>query len=166
VSNVSVRVSQVSQALCSGTSAVLGADAGGVGALAYRWRKNAIDLVDGPTGTGSTIRGSRDRQLVVDNVNGPDSGDYTVVVTAACGSVTSNAAGVRIVGSDLSVCDSLDFNRDCLYPDDADLIALLNVLAGGECESCADIDFNNDGCFPDDADQLAFLRVLAGGACE
>ncbi len=66
-------------------------------------------------------------------------------------------------------CDSIDFNRNGLFPEDQDLIDFLSVLAGGTCSNapnCADIDFNNDGLFPDDSDIIAFLRVLAGGTCE
>ncbi len=65
-------------------------------------------------------------------------------------------------------CDSLDFNADTLFPDDADLLDFLTVLAGGNCSpgnTCSDIDFNNDGLFPDDNDLIAFLTVLAGGPC-
>ncbi len=65
------------------------------------------------------------------------------------------------------VCDTIDFNRNGLYPEDADLIDLLSVLAGGPCSTtrCGDIDINNDGLFPSDDDLIAFLRTLAGGAC-
>jgi hypothetical protein len=65
------------------------------------------------------------------------------------------------------VCDSIDFNRNGLYPEDADLVDFLSVLAGGACSTsdCSDIDFNNDGLFPSDDDLLSFLRVLAGGSC-
>jgi hypothetical protein len=64
-------------------------------------------------------------------------------------------------------CGSIDFNGDGLFPDDADLVDFLAVLAGGTCStsSCDSIDFNNDGLFPDDEDLIAFLRVLAGGEC-
>jgi hypothetical protein len=64
-------------------------------------------------------------------------------------------------------CDSIDFNGDSLFPDDADLVDFLAVLAGGTCSTgtCNSIDFNNDGLFPDDQDLIAFLRVLAGGNC-
>jgi hypothetical protein len=67
-----------------------------------------------------------------------------------------------------SQCDSIDFNNDGLFPDDADLIEFLSVLSGGECTTgiCNDIDFNNDGLFPDDADLSAFLRVLSGADCQ
>jgi hypothetical protein len=75
----------------------------------------------------------------------------------------------RIVPSDAPpACDSIDFNTDGLFPDDADLLDFLSVLAGGECSTgaCNDIDFNNDGLFPDDTDLLAFLSVLAGQSCD
>jgi hypothetical protein len=64
-------------------------------------------------------------------------------------------------------CNDIDFNNDQLFPDDSDLVAFLDVLAGGSCPTaaCDDIDFNNDGLFPDDQDLLTFLRVLAGGDC-
>lgn len=65
-------------------------------------------------------------------------------------------------------CDSIDFNRDGLFPDDLDLIDFLSVLAGGPCSTgdlCGGIDFNNDDIFPSDEDLVAYLRVLAGGPC-
>lgn len=65
-------------------------------------------------------------------------------------------------------CNSIDFNRDGLFPDDADLLDFLTVLAGGTCSTgnCDDIDFNNDSLFPDDSDLIALLVVLAGGNCQ
>jgi hypothetical protein len=69
---------------------------------------------------------------------------------------------------DAPSCDSIDFNNDGLFPDDADLVDFLNVLAGGSCSNdpfCNDIDFNNDGLFPDDTDLVTYLTVLAGGDC-
>ncbi len=67
-----------------------------------------------------------------------------------------------------SQCDTIDFNNDGLFPDDADLIEFLSVLSGVDCTTgtCNDIDFNNDGLFPDDADLSAFLRVLSGADCQ
>ena len=68
---------------------------------------------------------------------------------------------------ELPPCDIIDFNRDGLFPDDADLLDFLSVLAGGACSTnmCGSIDFNGDGLFPDDTDLIAFLTVLAGGEC-
>jgi hypothetical protein len=64
-------------------------------------------------------------------------------------------------------CNDIDFNNDGLFPDDNDVIAFLNVLAGGPCPtpSCDSIDFNNDGLFPDDNDLISLLNKLAGQDC-
>lgn len=78
-----------------------------------------------------------------------------------------------LVAGQLGVlCDTIDFNRDGLFPDDNDIVDFLNVLAGGPCSNdppagtgCGDIDFNNDGLFPSDDDLVGLLRVLAGGEC-
>ncbi len=95
----------------------------------------------------------------------PNAWPIRCVVSNACGSVTSNPAILTLLDS---CCDSLDFNADSLFPDDADLLDFLSVLAGGNCSpgnTCSDIDFNNDGLFPDDNDLVSFLSVLAGGSC-
>lgn len=76
--------------------------------------------------------------------------------------------GGYIVPSDgFAACDSIDFNRDGLYPDTADIDDLLSVFSGGPCSTgtCADTDFNNDGLFPDTADIDSLLSVFSGGAC-
>jgi hypothetical protein len=166
VSSAHAQLPTIASSFCPGTTAVLRADAGGLGGLTYQWRKNGVDLLDGSTGTGSSIIGSQTTELTVNELNGPDSGSYTLSVTGTCGTATSNAVIVRVGGSGLSLCDSIDFNQNCLFPEDADLLDFLTILAGGECLTCADIDFNNDGLFPSDEDLLAFLRVLAGGTCD
>jgi hypothetical protein len=65
-------------------------------------------------------------------------------------------------------CDSIDFNRNTVFPEDQDVIDFFNVLAGGDCSpgnTCNDIDFNNNTVFPEDADVIDFFNVLAGGTC-
>lgn len=68
-------------------------------------------------------------------------------------------------------CDSIDFNRDGVFPDDQDVADFFNVLAGGSCPTAdvslpaCDIDFNNNGVFPEDQDVLDFFNVLSGGSC-
>ncbi|MFO0832260.1 MAG: M23 family metallopeptidase [Phycisphaerales bacterium] len=68
-----------------------------------------------------------------------------------------------------SVCDSVDFNNDGLFPDTADIDDFLAVFSGGACSTgpsmCNDIDYNNDGLFPDTLDIDALLSVFSGGAC-
>jgi hypothetical protein len=69
------------------------------------------------------------------------------------------------------MCDSIDFNRDGLFPDVLDIEDFLSVLAGGTCAppnppACnSDIDFNNDLLTPDTGDFNALMRVFAGGDC-
>jgi hypothetical protein len=65
------------------------------------------------------------------------------------------------------ICDSVDFNGDGIFPDNQDVIDLIEVFAGGACPTgtCNDIDFNNDGIFPDNGDVVEYVDVFAGGAC-
>jgi hypothetical protein len=98
------------------------------------------------------------------NVAGLTNGRNTIVVVAFEENGRANWQILEVIVG--SACNDIDFNNDGLFPDDADLIEFLSVLAGQACEACDGIDFNNDGLFPDDADLIAFLRVLAGGDCE
>ncbi len=77
------------------------AAAGYVG-LSYQWRKNGVPLVNGPTGTGSTVVGATGN-LVVQDVGIADEGAYDCVVTNCGGSAVSNAATLTVTG--------------CCYPD-------------------------------------------------
>ncbi|HLP84882.1 MAG TPA: hypothetical protein VK157_11085, partial [Phycisphaerales bacterium] len=65
-------------------------------------------------------------------------------------------------------CDSIDFNRNGVFPEDQDVSDFFSVLAGAPCPGGAacDIDFNNNNVFPEDEDVVAFFRVLAGGDCQ
>jgi hypothetical protein len=68
------------------------------------------------------------------------------------------------------VCDTIDFNRDTLFPDSLDLDDYIAVLGGGPnaCSNfpnCGDLDFNNDGLFPDSTDLDAYISRLGGGPC-
>jgi hypothetical protein len=63
-------------------------------------------------------------------------------------------------------CDSIDFNRNGVFPEDQDVIDFFNVLAGAACGTCSDIDFNNNSVFPEDQDVIDFFNVLAGGTCQ
>ncbi len=64
-------------------------------------------------------------------------------------------------------CDSIDFNRNNVFPEDQDVVDYLSVLAGGPCPyaGACDIDFNNNCVFPEDTDIMTFFDVLAGASC-
>ncbi len=65
-------------------------------------------------------------------------------------------------------CDTIDFNRNGVFPEDQDVIDFFSVFSGGACSTgatCGDIDFNNNAMFPEDQDVVDFFDALAGGAC-
>ncbi len=99
--------------------------------------------------------------LDVDGVHWlPAGGDY--VADLVLGALESG-------GGNLLPCSDVDFNNDGLFPDVADIDALLGVFSGGPCPSddgwCDSIDFNRDGLFPDTQDIDDFLSVFSGGVC-
>jgi endonuclease/exonuclease/phosphatase family metal-dependent hydrolase len=122
----------------------------------YQWRKGAVNL----TGVLATPT------ALVNLAVGPN------IIILRVRDNNNVAAEDTVVVNVLPQpgCNDIDFNNDGLFPDDADLVEFLNVLAGGSCSTdpspgCDVIDFNNDGLFPDDADLLSFLQVLAGQPC-
>ncbi|HLP85539.1 MAG TPA: hypothetical protein VK157_14415 [Phycisphaerales bacterium] len=62
-------------------------------------------------------------------------------------------------------CDSVDFNRNGVFPEDQDIVDFFFVFGGGVCSACADIDFNNNNVLPETQDVIDFLHVFAGGNC-
>ncbi len=64
-------------------------------------------------------------------------------------------------------CDSIDFNRDTLFPDTADIDDFLLVFSGAPCPAatCGDIDWNNDALFPDTQDIADYLNFFSGHPC-
>jgi hypothetical protein len=117
----------------------------------------------------TTIADGLTTNSFLDTTAVPGTTYYYFVLTAQTGSAALrllNATGEQ--GTRQAVnCGSIDFNGDGLFPDDADLVDFLSVLAGGPCSTgtCGSIDFNGDSLFPDDEDLVTFLRVLAGGPC-
>jgi hypothetical protein len=131
----------------------------------YRVTRNTSNATLGAT----TIADGLTTNSFLDTTAVPGTTYYYFVLTAQTGSAALrllNATGEQ--GTRQAVnCGSIDFNGDGLFPDDADLVDFLSVLAGGPCSTgtCGSIDFNGDSLFPDDEDLVTFLRVLAGGPC-
>ena len=94
-----------------GEAAEFAVTATGVGELGYQWRRNGVDLADGPAISGATTA-----VLTLDPVGLPSAGSYDVVVTTACGTVTSAPATLTVLGivGDLN-CDG-DVNFDDIDP--------------------------------------------------
>lgn len=60
--------------------------------LTLQWYFNGVPLADGPTGHGSTILGSHSEVLNVLNFGAGDIGNYSMTVSNACTSTSSNVA--------------------------------------------------------------------------
>jgi hypothetical protein len=128
---------------------------------------------------------SFDTQYALDAASTPDvMHPVTVTGVAPAGSVSArivllhlqeSTAGGAVWWDDVTfeqatgpICDTVDFNRDELFPDTLDIDDFLSVFSGGTCSNdplCGDIDYNNDGLFPDTLDIDALLSVFSGGGC-
>lgn len=89
--------SPVDVASCSGGLVTIAANAvttDSGGAIAYEWRKDGAPLTDGPTGHGSTILGTMTENLQIVDFSPSDVGNFDVVASNLCGSVTSAAAAL------------------------------------------------------------------------
>lgn len=83
-------------AAINGGSASFSVAAAGTPVLTYQWQFNGSNLVDGATGTGSTVSGSLTTNLVVDNISSSDFGNYSVVVANDIGAATSTNATLEL----------------------------------------------------------------------
>ncbi len=75
------------QAVPAGASHQLAVVATGSGSLAYQWRKDGVGLA-----------GEVSLQLLLPNVQAPQTGSYTVVVTDNANSITSSVVNVTLAG--------------------------------------------------------------------
>ena len=91
----------VSQAVTAGQSVTFTVTAAGLPPPAYQWRKNGVNLSNGGRITGAT-----GTTLSISSVQAADAGTYTVVVSNAGGSVTSQAATLTLGSA------AIDFNCD------------------------------------------------------
>lgn len=131
--------------------------------LAYQWQTqvggNWVDITDGVSIAGGIALGTASEHLLLSDVT--TDAVFRVRISNDCGEIISEPVSLAV-----SRCASIDFNNDCVFPSDDDVMDLLAVLAGNACATCDSIDFNGDGVYPDDGDTLDFFRVLAGGSCE
>ena len=81
----SIATQPTGQTVAVGGSVTFAVNVSGNGPFSYQWRKD-----------GTTILGATGSALTLSNVQTTASGSYTVVVTNAAGSVTSNAATVTV----------------------------------------------------------------------
>lgn len=127
----------------------------------YQWRRNAVNLVNGTTPSGTIIAGATTLSLSLSNVSPSDAGSYDCVISATlptCPAVTTNSALATIL------CCPADFSGDLLV-DDTDFqtfIVAYNIL---ECPPVCPADLNHDN-YVDDADFQLFVQAYNALVCE
>jgi len=82
-----------------GSTVTLSVVATGEPVPTYQWRLAGVALSDGTNANGTSISGATTNTLTLTNVQLADGGDYTVVVTNAQDSVTSDAATLTVTDS-------------------------------------------------------------------
>jgi len=80
------------QSVCSLATATFHVAANGDGALVYQWQKNGANLSNGGHYSGVTTAA-----LTISNADAGDAAGYRCVVTAGCGSATSDEATLTVV---------------------------------------------------------------------
>lgn len=80
----------------TGLSTSLSVAVAGGEPFSYQWRKGGLILSDGTSASGGFVSGSTSATLVLSGVGSADAGSYDVIVTNACGSVTSDPALVTV----------------------------------------------------------------------
>ncbi len=84
----SITSQPVATSACASGTANFSVTGAGQGTLTYQWKKNTVNITGNGTATSSS--------LTLSGVGAGDVADYTVVVTGACGSVTSNTAAFTL----------------------------------------------------------------------
>ncbi len=93
--------------------------AAGAAPLSYQWRKDGAD-----------IAGATSASYTVSNVTSASAGSYTVVVTGACGNVTSNPATLTVSGPCTSIPTvDADITKVVLMPNVVNDVTTLRVNA-------------------------------------
>ncbi|MBX3376151.1 MAG: immunoglobulin domain-containing protein [Phycisphaeraceae bacterium] len=74
--------------------------------VTFQWYRGQLPLSNGPTGNGSTISGATNATLTISNAQPGDAASYSVRLTTACGTATSNSVSLTVTsGSCYANCD-------------------------------------------------------------
>jgi Astacin (Peptidase family M12A)/Immunoglobulin I-set domain/Dockerin type I domain/Galactose oxidase, central domain len=140
-----------SLAVSDGQSASFSVDAADSASMSYQWRHNGVPLT-----SGGAISGATSDTLTINPVQSAHAGEYDAVVSAPCGSVTSNPATLIV-----SVSVPADLNGDGVVSG-LDLALLLGQW--GRCPATGGCAADLDGSGVVNGLDLAMLLAAWGPA--
>ena len=85
VNTLAISSQPVSASQCAGSDVTFSVSATSSGSISYQWKKN-----------GSSIAGATNSSLTLNSITGSDAGSYSVELTAAAGTITSNTATLTV----------------------------------------------------------------------
>jgi hypothetical protein len=141
--------------VCATGTAVFNVRAAAGAFPSYQWRRNGVNLNDGPTAGGSSILGSHSIQLTISSAMPTDEAGYDVVITTACGNATSFPATLQICYANCD-CSSTAPNLNV-----ADFTCFLQRFASGA--AYANCDLSTTAPTLNVADFTCFLQRFAAG---
>ncbi len=80
------------ETVTNGSPAFLAVGVSGSAPLFYQWQKNGINLTD-----GGNVSGSGTNALSLNTATTTDAGNYSVIITNACGGVTSSVVALTVI---------------------------------------------------------------------
>ncbi len=131
-----------------GQTVTFSAGASSTDPVNYQWRRNGVNLANGPSGTGSLISGATSPILVITNARPGDAARYSAAVSNACGSIVSTSARLT------ARCPA-DWNHDTIVNSQDFFDFLTSFFAG-------DADFNGSGS-TNSQDFFDFLTAFFAG---
>lgn len=145
---LSVGVNIAHATVRKGESVLLGAMPTTVGPFEFAWKRNAIDLADGPQPSGSELWNSKGRTLSIVRAQEADAGNYSISATDSC-AVASTSIEIVITCAN-------DIDRDGLV-DDTDFQSFVHAYNALLCPFDCPFDTNGDRVV-DDADFISFVQ--------
>jgi hypothetical protein len=135
--------------------------------LVHHWYRNNVMLVNGATGTGSTISGATSTHMQITNISSADDGLYKCEVTSQCGNATSRT--VRLIT--FCLCGPADMGSQGGVPgpdgllDNNDFVVFIDLFFQGNQQ--ADVGQQggipgHDGMF-DNNDFVVYIDMFFAG---
>ncbi|TMI64832.1 MAG: hypothetical protein E6H07_02645 [Bacteroidetes bacterium] len=90
---ITVQPTPATQTICAGNNVTYTVTATGAG-LTYQWKKDGVNLVNGPGISGATTN-----TLTLTSVTAASAGTYTVVVTGSCPPALTSTNAVLLIGT-------------------------------------------------------------------